>query len=329
MTSDRRFEASVILVSYNTRDSLCACLDSLYAAIGSRSIQVIVVDNNSRDGSADMVARRFPQVELIRSRTNLGFAAGNNVGFKRAYGRYVILLNPDTLLHKAAIDNAIANMDANPAAGLAGGRLLGRSGADEPSARLFPSLLNEVLVLSGLAARFPRSRFMGRFDRTWADPSEAASVDWVPGAFTVIRANALVKVGVFDERYFLYYEEVDLCRRFKEAGWQVWYWPDIVIRHWGGESAKTVEREDFTSSGSQLVLWRMRSALLFYRKHHGALTTWAVAMFEISWHSLRRLKAVCGHAPQAKADESRRIARLMRRAWRETLGGRSSPARPW
>ena len=332
MTELSAIDASVVIVSYNTRERLRACLESLYADIGGHSIGVIVVDNASWDGSADMVAKDFPQVQLQRSDTNLGFAAGNNVGFALARGRYVILLNPDALIEAGAIEAAITRMDLATDVGLAGGRLIDQHGVDQPSARQFPSLLNEFLTLSGLAARFPKSRLFGRFDRTWADPSQAAEVDWVPGAFTIIRHDALKAIGPFDERFFLYYEEVDLCRRFRAAGWRIRYWPEIVVRHWGGESSKTVENVAFSRSGSQLILWRMRSGLLYYRKHHGRLTAWLVARLEAGWHTLREFKAL--HAPIAsgsatKAEESRRIVDLMRRAWQETLGGAVSPPRPW
>ena len=332
MNSNHSPEASVIIVSFNTRDILRACLDSLYAAIGRRVIEVIVVDNASRDASADMVEREFPQAHLLRSTTNLGFAAANNLGFKSAQGRYVILLNPDAQVEADAFADAILRMDASPAVGMAGGRLVDGEGRDQPSARRFPSLLNEALVISGLAARFPRSRLFGRFDRTWADPAQPADVDWVPGAFAIMRHDALRAVGAFDERFFLYYEEVDLCRRFKAAGWQIWYWPDIVIRHLGGESSKTVENAEISSSGSQLVLWRMRSALLYYRKHHGRVGAWLLARLETGWHALRRLKAglaVRSPAVAAKAAESQRLVGLMQRAWLETHGGAVSPPRPW
>lgn len=332
MNSGNAPEASVIIVSFNTRDILRACLDSLYTAIGRRAIEVIVIDNASRDASSDMVAREFPQAQLLRSTTNLGFAAANNLGFKLAQGRYVILLNPDAQVEADAFANAILRMDASPEVGMAGGRLVDGNGRDQPSARRFPSLLNEVLVISGLAARFPRSRLFGRFDRTWADPAQPADVDWVPGAFAIMRHDALRAVGHFDERFFLYYEEVDLCRRFKAAGWQIWYWPDIVIRHLGGESSKTVENAEISSSGSQLVLWRMRSALLYYRKHHGRLGAWLLARLETGWHALRRLKAsLAARSPAvaAKAAESQRLVGLMQRAWLETRGGAVSPPRPW
>lgn len=319
---------SVIVVSFNTRDILRACLQRLFSVAEGLHLQVLVVDNASRDASADMVAQEFPDICLIRSGINLGFAAANNLGFLQAKGDYVLLLNPDALLEPEALQRALAYMEADPAIGMSGGLLLGKDGQREPSARLFPSLLNELLVLSGLAARYPKSRFFGRFDRTWDDSDRATSVDWVPGAFALMRREALDRVGPFDERFFLYYEEVDLCRRFHAQGWKIMYWPDVVIRHWGGESSKTVENQDFSTSGSQLTLWRMRSELLYYRKHHGALTTRAVALLESCWHRLRAWRAR-GQGQQRKAQESERVVALMRQAWRETDGGLSSPDRPW
>ncbi len=322
-------EASIIIVSFNTREILRGCLRQTLAATRSHRVEIIVVDNASRDSSADMVAEAFPQVRLVRSHENLGFAAGNNAGFQYATGRYVVLLNPDALIDAISFNAALDHMRANPEVGLAGGRLLDRNGSDQPSARQFPSLLNEFLVLTGLAARFPRSRLFGRFDRTWANPADAAEVDWVPGAFTIMRHDVLRQLGLFDERFFLYYEEVDLCRRFKAAGWKICYWPDIVIHHTGGESSKTVEQADFSKSGSQLTLWRMRSGLLYYRKHHGQVIAWLVAQLETLWHALRELKARTAKGSESKAAESHRIAELMQRAWRETMGGTITPPRPW
>lgn len=321
-------DLSVIVVSYNTREVLRACLQQLYKASAGLSMEVIVVDNASRDQSAEMVSQDFPQVRLIASQVNLGFASGNNVGFDIALGRYVVLLNPDALVDGDALRNALQHMEDTPRAAMGGARLLGGDGSLQPSARLFPSLLNELLSITGLAYRFPKSRFFGRFDRTWDDQQNATQVDWVPGAFAIIRQSALKKMGGFDERFFLYYEEVDLCRRLHAAGWEIWYWPDIVVRHSGGESSKTVKHLDFSSSGSQLTLWRMRSGLLYYRKHHGIVTTWLVSRLESAWHQMRMLRARCmGNLP--KQDESRRFFNLMRQAWQETLGGQISPRRPW
>jgi len=321
-------QTSVIIVSFNTREILRACLERLFACTPDLNLEVIVVDNHSRDASADMVAKDFPAVKLIRSAVNLGFAAANNVGFKAASGDFILLLNPDALLEAGALHKALAHMAANPGIGMGGGRLLDREGREQPSARLYPSLLNEALVISGLASRFPKSKFFGRFDRTWDDSGQPARVDWVPGAFALIRKTALEAAGAFDERFFLYYEEVDLCLRFQKAGWAIWYWPDVVIRHWGGESSKTVEHVEFSSTGSQLTLWRMRSALLYYRKHHGTLAVSLVALLESGWHQLRALRARAQGNPR-KQHESSRVVSLMRRAWDETHCGSISPQRPW
>ena len=321
-------QTSVIIVSFNTREILRACLARLFQVARDLEIEAIVVDNNSRDASADMVERDFPAVKLIRSGVNLGFAAANNLGFKQACGEFVLLLNPDALLEPGALQKSLAHIAADPAIGMGGGRLLDASGRMQPSARRYPSLLNEILVISGLAARFPKSRFFGRFDRTWDESGCPAPVDWVPGAFALMRKSALDAVGPFDERFFLYYEEVDLCLRFRRAGWTIWYWPDVLVRHTGGESSKTVKDVEFSASGSQLTLWRMRSALLYYRKHHGALVTSLVALLEGGWHQLRSLRArLLGNL--RKHQESSRVVALMRRAWLETRCGAISPPRPW
>jgi GT2 family glycosyltransferase len=196
---------------------------------------------------------------------------------------------------------------------------------------MFPSLLNDFLSLSGLSAKFAGSRFFGRMDRTWADPMQAAAVDWVPGAFSIIRRDVLEQVHYFDEQFFLYYEEVDLCRRIKAAGYSVEYWPEFAVIHLGGESSKTVTQLTMSSKGSQLTLWRMRSALLYYRKHGGWRRAWLARQMETQWHRLRgwRNARRSGAEAAAKAEESRAIAQLMQRAWRETAGGQISPARPW
>lgn len=315
---------SIVIVSFNTRDLLRECLTSLRRESEGISTEVFVVDNVSRDGSADMVEHEFPDVRLIRSEVNLGFAAANNRAFPLATGRYVVLLNSDAFLHPNALQRAIAYMDAEPKIGLGGARLVGRDGSWQPSARLFPSLLNDFLALSGLAARFPKSRFFGRFDRTWADQNVAADVDWVPGAFSIIRGSVLEQIGYFDEDFFLYYEEVDLCRRIKAAGYVIRYWPDVTVIHLGGESSKTVKSLQLSKSGSQLALWRMRSEFLYYRKHHGTLAWW-IKEIESLWHRLRMRK----NRSSEKAEESQTLVRLLDQAWRETSGGAVSPGRPW
>ncbi len=324
------FDLSIVIVSYNTRDVLRRCLASL-AQEGSRlAWEVLVVDNGSRDGSSAMVAEEFPGVRLIGPGRNLGFAAANNVAFPEAQGKYLVLLNSDAFLRPGALDRAFAHMESEPETGLGGGRLVGEDDSWQPSARQFPSLLNDFLSLSGLAHRFQKSRFCGRADRTWADPMLEAAVDWVPGAFAIIRKSVLDSVGGFDESFFLYYEEVDLCRRIKAAGDAVRYWPDVVVVHLGGESSKSMQNAVRSSAGSQLTLWRLRSGFLYYRKHHGSGAYFAMVM-EAGWHWLRYTRNRRSGNPvrQAKAAESRAMVALVKQAWRETQGGRTSPPKPW
>jgi GT2 family glycosyltransferase len=325
-----RPDASVIIVSFNTREVLRECLQTLQKEAQGLKVETIVVDNQSRDQSAEMVEADFPWVILRRSSSNLGFAGANNVAFREATGRYLVLLNSDAFLQPGSLRLAISKMDQDPRCGLAGARLVGRDGAWQPSARMFPSPLNDFLTLTGLSARFPHSKFFGRFDRTWASPDQPAQIDWVPGAFSIIRKEALDKVGPFDEDFFLYYEEVDLCYRFRKAGWTICYWPDVVVVHLGGESSKTVSSLKFSKSGAQLTLWRMRSCLLYYRKHHGA-SAWLAKAVERTWHQLRARKNAGRTDDDSvrKREDSEVFAELFDRAWKETQGGRHSPARPW
>ena len=244
-------DVSIVIVSFNTRDMLRECLETTRNQ--GVVTEIIVVDNASRDGSADMVRAEFPNVRVISSPDNLGFAGANNLAFAEATGRFVVLLNSDAFLHPGTLARAIAHMDAEPTVGLGGGLLVGRDGHWQPSARLFPSLLNDCLSLTGLSARFPASRLFGRADRTWADPKQPTDTDWVPGAFSIIRRDVLNEVGFFDPRFFLYYEEVDLCLRIKAAGYRVAYWPDLEVIHIGGESSKTIRR--LIKSSSAYSTW--------------------------------------------------------------------------
>ncbi|MDZ4799398.1 MAG: glycosyltransferase family 2 protein [Bryobacteraceae bacterium] len=323
-------DISVVIVSFNTREVLRECLQTLQRESTGLIMETFVVDNNSRDNSAEMVESDFPWAGLRRSKVNLGFAGANNVAFKECTGRYVVLLNSDAFVKPGALQLSVQLMDANPRCGLGGGLLVGRDGAWQPSARLFPSVLNDLLTISGLSAKYASSKFFGRYDRTWADPGEAAEVDWVPGAYSIIRKEALDQAGFFDEDFFLYYEEVDLCYRIKQAGWTIWYWPGIVVVHLGGESSKTVTSLRFSNSGAQLTLWRIRSGYLYYRKHHGSMAV-AAKLLEEWWHRIRAGKNSGMSDPDSvrKREDSEVTVELLRRAWKETNGGRLSPARPW
>ena len=323
-------DASIIIVSFNTREVLRQCLQSVIDDAGGLDVEIIVVDNCSSDGSPEMVEQDFPQVLLMRSAVNLGFGEGNNVALRVARGRYFVLLNSDAFFVPGALALAIQHMDESPSVGLGGCRLVGRDGHWQPSSRCFHTVVGDAIVLTGLAAKYPRSKFFGRFDRTWANELESAPVDWVPGAFTILRPSALKQVGFFDPAFFLYYEEVDLCRRMKLAGIPVWYWPDIVVIHIGGESSRQLKTLEFSSRAAQVVLWRMRSTLLYYRKHHG----WRVHLakwLEKLLYSATVMRNKYSKDPERREREKhhRTMVRLMDQAWQDTNGGRVSPPRPW
>jgi hypothetical protein len=329
-SAETGLDISLILVSFNTREVLRESLQSVAHEQGSLHIEIFVVDNNSRDGSVEMVETEFPYVRVIRSKVNLGFGAANNVALEQTRGRYIVLLNSDAFLTPDSLRLSVEHMDADLSVGLAGGRLVGRDYSWQPSARMFPGIVSDFKVMTGLAAKFPKSRFFGSFDRTWADPMQPAEVDWVPGAYSIIRSEALAKVGFFDPEFFLYSEEVDLCRRIQRAGYKIMYWPEIVVIHIGGESSRQIKTLEMSSAGAQLIRWRMRSTLLYYRKHHG-FHAWLAKMLELALYHLTALRNSLSRDPRRKerAQRNRNLARLMHQAWVDTRGGRVSPPRPW
>jgi GT2 family glycosyltransferase len=322
------YELSIVIVSYNTKDLLRECLLTVHREATGLNSEIFVIDNNSSDSSPLMVETEFPQVNVIRSPINLGFGAANNLALEAAQGRYIVLLNSDAFLSGSALKLARDHMNVHPRAGLGGARLVGRDFSWQPSARMFPHLITDALVHTGLSAKYPKSRFFGHFDRTWADPLQPSQADWVPGAFSIIRAEVLHEVGFFDPRFFLYGEEVDLCRRIKKAGYEIWYWPDVVVTHIGGESSRHMNDVDL--SGSQVVNWRMRSTLLYYRKHHGNMA-WLAKWLEIVLYRLSALRNRFSVDPrrQVQSRTSENLAASMHAAWIETDGGRTSPPRPW
>ena len=319
---------SILIVTYNSGPLIGPLLSRLQAEIATLDAEVVLVDNASADGTVRAVRDAHPWVRVIASARNLGFAAGNNLAARHAQGRHLLLLNPDALPEPGALRRGLELMDRHPQVGLAGGELRGADGARQPSARMFPTLRDEFFTLSGLAARHPDNRLFARLDRRWADPEAPALVDWIPGAFVFIPAAVWARLGGFDERFFMYDEEVDLCRRLRDAGLQVHYWPELKAMHIGGASARTVADARVSRAGSQLESWRMRSALLYYRKQHGLLAAALLHGLERGWHSLRRLKAqVQGRHAQA-ADFATHCRQLVQ-AWEDTAGGRHSPMRPW
>lgn len=322
---------TVVIVSYNTREILGNCLEALFRDGMEEQMEVFVVDNDSGDQSAEMVRERFPQARLIANKQNLGFAAANNQAFAEASGRYFVLLNPDAYVGPSSIPNAVRFMDEHPECGLCGGKIISPEGRLEPSARRFPSPLTKLMTLSGLGAKFPSSPLFNRHEFGGFAHDRPLEVDWVPGTFTIVRKEMLDKIGAFDERFFIYYEETDLCLRAKQAGWKVFFIPDAEVMHIGGASSKTRKDKTFEETGSQVLSFRMRSEWLYYRKNYNAVTMLTSAGVEFGWYLLRYLKNLI--APSKDAAGKRAMASTtmsqIAQSLSDTRFGRQSPPTPW
>lgn len=276
-------DLSVIVVSYNTCPLLRECLASIPAGCAGLAVETIVVDNASTDGSPDMVATRFPAVRLIRSAENRGFAYANNVGLEAATGRYMLLLNSDTIVHQEALGRLVEFMDRTPAAGYCGPRLCHADGSHQPSARRFPTPLSAAYSLLGLAAKRPFSRHVLDLHASFGDGAPFRA-DWLCGAALLVRAAAADQVGPLDDGFFLYFEETDWCKRMAAAGWEGWYVPAAEITHLGGGSVVR-EGDVRPFSGDHPAHW-VHSSRRYYRRHHGRVGRLIADFVQVTLYAL-------------------------------------------
>lgn len=262
-------DVSVVIVNWNVKDYLRDCLRSVYEQTKGVRFEVIVVDNGSADGSQEIVRREFPQVRLIENPENRGFAAANNQGIKLATGRYLLLLNPDTVVLDDAIGKAVAFADGNPSVGIVGCQVLETQHSVQPTCFRFPSPMTIFMALTGLHSLFPNNRLFAleRFG-DWARDTER-DVDVVSGMFMLVRREAVDEVGLMDEDYFMYAEEADWCYRFWQAGWRCVFTPQARITHVDGGSKSTKQ------VSAQMYVQQQKSLLLFQRKNRGVLA-WAI-----------------------------------------------------
>jgi GT2 family glycosyltransferase len=271
---------SVIIVNWNTKQLLLDCIKSIFEQKQDFPLEVIVVDNGSSDGSVAAVAQRFPQTRLITNQDNVGFAKANNQAIRIAYGEYILLLNSDTLILGDALAQMVRFLDAHPEAGAVGCKLLNADGALQLSACNFPDLSTLVFETLYLDKIFPRSRLFGRYYLTYWDHNDIREVHYVSGACLMVRKRTIEQVGLLDEDYFMYAEEMDWCYRMKKLGWKVYYLPTAEVIHYGGQSSKAIPAETFQ--------YHLRSLLLFFRKHYG-LRCAMVARFIILFNVITRL----------------------------------------
>jgi GT2 family glycosyltransferase len=251
---------SVIVVSWNTCDLLAACLSAIGADFPRDRGEIIVTDNASSDGSPAMVRERFPFVRLIELDRNTGFAHGNNIALAGSRGRLLFLINSDIIVHPGTYDRLRRFMAVHPDAGIAGPAIVGRNGIRQRSCMGYPTLWNVFCCACAIDSMLPRVKAVGGYMMRWFGHDRTMPVDVVNGCFWVVRRSAFTATGLLDERFFMYGEDIDWCRRFTEAGWRVYYVHDIEAVHFGGVSS--------ARSPVYFYLEMYRANLLYWRKYH-------------------------------------------------------------
>lgn len=262
---------SVLIVSWNTRDLLRDCLASLLEHESGARLEIIVLDNASRDGSAEMVARQFLGVQLIQSEENLGFAQGNNCAFEESSGEFIWLLNPDTQVLADALDALLRRFELDSRCGAVASALVdARDGHIQRSCRTFPTpgaLWAEAL---GLARAFPRSKRFGFYRMGWWNMRDARPVEQPMASSLLLRRSVILKCGgLFDERFPIFFNDVDLCRRVVDGGWRIWFEPASRVLHWGGAST--------SQARAQMIRESHASLEKYLRLHPGRAGRWTLA----------------------------------------------------
>ena len=284
-------DLGIVIVNFNTRGLLRTCLHSIFASQGDFSFEVCVVDNASPDGSADMVAAEFPHIQVIANADNVGYPSANNQGL-RAFGfnesgasaphapRFALLLNPDTELPPDGLSRMLDFMAEHPDAGAAGPKLVLPDGSlDLACRRSLPTPEVCFHKLTGLSSLFPQSERFGRYNMTYLDPDQVTQVGSVVGAFMLVRSEAIAQAGLMDGQFFMYGEDLDWAYRIQEAGWKIYYNPNVTVLH----VKRAASRH---SSRAQVEFYRAMD--IFYRKHYAAQTPWWLHLPIVTAISLRQ-----------------------------------------
>ena len=252
---------SVIIVNYNVKHYLYQCLDSVYKALRNIEAEVFVVDNHSRDGSVEYLQRRYNDVNYIEMNHNLGFARANNIAIRQSTGDYVLLLNPDTIVGEQTLNKMVSFLDNHPEAGAAGVKMLNANGVKaKESRRGIPTPMTAFYKMTGLCNRFPKNKRLGKYYMGYLPWDEACEIEVVSGAFCMLRREALLKVGLLDEDFFMYGEDIDLSYRLLKGGCKNWYVPETIL-HYKGEST--------SKSSFRHVHVFYEAMYIFFKKHFG------------------------------------------------------------
>lgn len=272
-------DVSIIIVAWNVKQLLYDCLKSVYDQTRDIEFEVIYVDNASEDDSVEMVKNEFPEVKIIVNDENQGFIKANNQAIEVANGRYVLLLNSDTIVLDNAIAKTVKFADAHPDAAVVGCRVLNPDMTLQRTCVMYHSPLNMFLSATYLYKLFPRSKFFGREEMTWWDFDDVREVETVSGCFSLVRTKAIEQVGLMDPIYFVYGDDPDWCYRFKKEGWKIMFTPEPEIIHYGGQTTKQVARE--------FSLQCCGSILIFIKKHKGAFAFYLARIFQTLFFLLR------------------------------------------
>jgi len=285
-------DLSIVIVSYNTRDLLDACLGSVLQDMGEEvqeaqdtppRLEVIVVDNGSSDGSVEMVRSSYPHVRLLEMGRNTGFARGSNEGIRVSTGRYIMLLNSDTVVQRHALSHIITFLDEHPEWAAAGPRLLNRDGTVQLSCFAFPTVWDIICESLWLMQIFPHFAVFNHLGLGGFDHATTREVDWVSGACLVVRRSVVERVGLLDEGYFMYGEELDWCRRIKQAGLRIVFFPGAEVVHYGRSSSESMR--------VRIGRLAMSGRLCYFEKYHGARAVCAVRVMTVVGLLLRLLAA--------------------------------------
>jgi GT2 family glycosyltransferase len=276
-------ELSVVIVTWNCKQYLEEFFESAGELLQSPSTQVIVVDNASTDGSPDFIATRYPRVQVIRKQTNLGFAKANNVGLAAAKGEFICLINPDVKLLPGCFERVMQTMRTQQDIGLLGPQMLGRDGLVHRSTMRFPTVWNCLCQALALDVSFAGRLFKGQLMRDFKH-DETREVDVLNGWFWMTRRRALEEVGHLDERFFMYGEDIDFCKRFHDRGWKRVYLADARAVHYGGGSS--------SNAPVRFYIEQQRANLQYFRKHHGVVKQYGFVMSVWIYHLVR----ILGHS---------------------------------
>lgn len=286
-------DISVVVVGWNARHYLELCLESLRTAPSRRSLEIIVVDNASSDGSAEMIAAQFPEVKLVRNRENLGYPRGCNVGIQASQGRYVALVNPDVQVLPGCLDALADFLDQNPTVGNVGPRVFNPDMTQQSTCRRFPTLWNNFCSAAGLASACKRSRLFAG-EHMWFFPHDRTiNVDVLVGCFWMVRRETLQAIGLFDDQLFMYGDDVDWCQRAWRAGWKVVFFPGARAIHDRGSITKPYP--------VRFAIAQQESVLHYWSKYHSRLGVLGIRGILLFHHLLRYGFAVlAGRRPQSE-----------------------------